>query len=96
MAFPSVFALLFVPILPLDRSNSGLKNLRRVSGSIPQAGAVLNLSIWSLQVLSPLCWVFQLMSSLLGTGSLLLSWHLKNSGGYLQFPIIATHLCLIF
>jgi hypothetical protein len=35
-----------------------------------------NLWIWSLQVLSPLCWVFQLMSSLLGPGILLVSWHL--------------------
>ena len=52
-----------------------------------QPGASCNLWIWSLQVLSPLCWVFQLMSSLLGPGSLLLSWHLGLSGGYPQFPI---------
>jgi hypothetical protein len=25
MAFPSVFAPLFVPVFPLDRSNSGIK-----------------------------------------------------------------------
>ena len=41
--------------------------------------------IWSLQVQSPLCWVFQLMSSHLGPGELLLSWHLGLSSGYSQF-----------
>ena len=87
MAFPSVSAPLFVPVFPLDRSNSGLKFWRWVGGPIPQLGAMPNLWIWSLQVLSPLCWVFQLMSSLLGPGSLLLSWHLGLSGGYPQFPI---------
>jgi hypothetical protein len=44
-------------------------------------------SLDSLQVLSPLCWVFQLMSSLLGPGDLLLPWHLGLSRGYTQFPI---------
>jgi hypothetical protein len=33
------------------------------------------------------CWVFQLMSSLLGPGSLLISWHLGTSDGHPQFPI---------
>ena len=50
-------------------------------------GVKPNLWIWSLQVLSPLCWVFQLMSSLLGPGNLLLPWHLGLSSGYSQFPI---------
>jgi hypothetical protein len=54
MAFPSVSAPLFVPVFPLDRSYSGLKFLRWLSGPIPQPGAVRNLWIWSLQVLSPL------------------------------------------
>ena len=74
----------FVPVLPLDRSNSGLKFWRWVGGPIPQPGTVPNLWIWSLQVLS--------LSSLLtisplGPGSLLLSWHLGLSGDYPQFPI---------
>ena len=86
MAFPSVSAPLFVPVFPLDRSNSGLKFLRWVGGPIPQLGAMPNLWIWSLQVLSPLCWVFQLMSSLLGPGRLLLSWHLGLSGCYPPVP----------
>ena len=86
MAFPSVSAPLFVPVFPLDRSNSGLKFWRWVGGPIPQLGAMPNLWIWSLQVLSPLCWVFQLMSSLLGPGSLLLSWHLGLSSGYPSSP----------
>ena len=72
MAFSSVSAPHFVPVFPLDRSNSGLKILRRVGVPIPQPGAMPNFSIRSLQVLSPLCWVFQLMLSPLGPGSLLL------------------------
>ena len=58
-----------------------------MGGPIPQLGALPNLWIWSLQVLPPLCWAFQLISSLLGPGSLLLSWHLGLAGGYPQFPI---------
>jgi hypothetical protein len=61
--------------------------LRRVGGPIPQQGAVPNLWMCSRQVLSPLCWVFQLMSFPLSPGSLLLSWGLGLSVSYLQFPI---------
>jgi hypothetical protein len=50
-------------------------------------GAMPNLWIWSLQVLPPLCRVFQLMSSLWGPGRLLLSWYLGLSCCYPQFPI---------
>ena len=42
--------------------------------------------IWGLQVLSPLCWVFELMFSLLGPGNLLGPWHLGLPSGYSQFP----------
>ena len=87
MAFSSFSSSLFVPAFPLDRKNSGLIFLRWVGSPIPQPGAVPNLWIWSLQVLSPLCWVFQLMSSLLGPGNLLGPWHLGLSSGYPQFPI---------
>jgi hypothetical protein len=38
MAFPSVSAPFFVPIFPLDRSNSGLEFLRRVDGSQDPTG----------------------------------------------------------
>ena len=61
VAFRSVSTPLFVPVFTLYRSNSGLKILRWVGGSIPQLEAVPNLRIWSLQVFSPFCWVFQLM-----------------------------------
>ena len=37
--------------------------------------------MWSLQVLSPCCWVFLLMSSPLGPGSLLHLWFLGLSNG---------------
>jgi hypothetical protein len=53
----------FVPVFPLDRNNSELKFFRWVDGPIPQLGAMHNYWKWNLQVLSPLCWVFQLLSS---------------------------------
>jgi hypothetical protein len=46
-------APLFAPAFPLDKNNSVLIFLRWVGGSIPQPGAMPNLWIWSLQVLSP-------------------------------------------
>ena len=88
MVFPSVSALHFAPPpFPLDRNNSGLKCLRWIGGPIPQLGAVPIHWIWTLQVLSPLCWVFWLMSSPSGPENLLLPWHLGLSSGYPQFPI---------
>ena len=82
MAFPLVSAPLFDPAFPLDRINSGLIFLRWVGGPILQLGFVPNHWIWSLQVLSPLRWIFRLMSSPLGTGNLLLPWHLGLSSSY--------------
>ena len=49
---------IFVPEFPLDRNNSGLKILMWVGGPIPQLGAMSIYWRWSLQVLSPCCWVF--------------------------------------
>ena len=83
----SVSAPLFVPAFSFDRRNSGLIFLRWVDGPIPQLGAMPNLWILSPWVLSPLCWVFQLMSSSLGPGNLLHPWHLGLSSGYSQCPI---------
>jgi hypothetical protein len=74
------------PVFPLDRSNFGLIFLRWVGGPIPQPGAVPNHWIWSLKVLSLLCWIFQLMSSPLDPGSLLLPGHLGLSSGYPPAP----------
>ena len=59
-----------------------------MGGPIPQLEAMPVMPIhwiWSLQVLSLLCWVFWLLSSLLGPGKLLGPWHLGLSGGYPQF-----------
>jgi hypothetical protein len=81
----------FIPVFPLVRSNSGLIFLRWVGGPLPQLETVPNLWIRSLQVLSPLCWVFPLISFPLGPGSLLLSWHLRLSSGYPQFLIPPLH-----
>ena len=78
--------LLFVPAFPFDRRNSELIFLRWVGGPILQRGAVPIHWIWSLQILSPVCWVFWLMSSLLGPRNLLGPWHLELFTGYPQFP----------
>jgi len=66
MVFPSVSSPFFISVLLFDKSNSGLIFLRWAGGPISQLGAMPIHWIWSLQVLSPLCWVFWLMSSLLG------------------------------
>ena len=84
LPFPSVFVPLFVSIFLLDRNISGLTILRWVGGPIPQMGAMSIYWRWSLQVLSLLCWVFQLKSSLLGPGNVSL---LGLYSGYPQFPI---------
>ena len=86
MSFPFVSTPVFVPAFPLDRSNSGLIFMRWVCDTILHPEAVPNPWIWSVQVLSPLCWVFQLIPSLLVPGNLLLSWHLGLCSGYHQFP----------
>jgi hypothetical protein len=61
--------------------------LRWVDGLIPQTGSASIHCIWSLQVQSLLCWLFQLMSFLLGSGNLLHPWNLWLSSGYPQFPL---------
>ena len=75
------------PYVSFRQEQFWVKFLKRVGGPIPQLAVIPNLWIWSLQVLSPLCWAFQLISSLWGPGNLLLSWHLGLPGGYPQFPI---------
>ena len=85
MAISSVSDPFFVPAFPLERNHSGLKILRWVGGPFLQLWSLPMHWIWSLQVQNPLCWVFQLMSSHLGPGELLLSWHLGLSSGYSQF-----------
>ena len=87
MAFPLVFASLFAPEFFFTGRISGLIFLRWVGGLIFQLGSMSIHWAWSLQVLSPLCWVFHLMSPLLGPGNLLGSWHLGLSSGYTQVPL---------
>ena len=81
MAFPSISAPFSVPTFSLDRNNSGLKSLRWVGGPIPQLGAMSIYRMWPLQVLSPRCWEFQLMSSSLGHRSFLNPWLMALSNG---------------
>jgi hypothetical protein len=71
---------------------------------VPAYNQVSCLWILSFQVLLPLCWTFQLISSLLGSGSLLLSWNFGLAGGYPQFlmshcytslfKFVALYMCL--
>jgi hypothetical protein len=52
MPFPSVSALLFVPVFPLDRSNSGLKFWKWVGGPNPSTGSLtLYLELFSQSAL---------------------------------------------
>ena len=95
----------FVPEFLLERSNSGLQILRGVEGPITQLGAISIYWRWSLQVVSSLCWVLQLMSSTLGPGNLLHHWHLEilvillsllqnisiHSLGPLNFCLVSSH-----
>ena len=83
MAFPLVSVLLFVPVFPLDRSNSGLKFWEMGGWPHPSTGgggACLTSGYgFNLQVLPLLSRVFQLKSFSWGSGRLLLSWHLELS-----------------
>jgi hypothetical protein len=78
---------IFCPCFPLYRNNSGLKILRWVGCPVPPLGVMLIYLMWSLQVLSPFCWIFWLMSSMLGPGNLSFPWYLGLSSGYHKFPI---------
>jgi hypothetical protein len=82
--FLSLCSIFFVPKFPLDRNNLGLNILGWVGGLIPPLEVMSIYVRWSLQVLSPCCWdcwVFQLMSSPLGPGSLSHLWCLGLSSG---------------
>lgn len=59
-----------------------------VGDPIFQPQTMHNHWICFLQVLSPICWLFWLMSSFLGPGNLLLPWHLGLTSGYPCFPIL--------
>jgi hypothetical protein len=50
LIFSSVLAPHFVPLFPLDKSNSGIKIWRWVGGPKPQCGALPNFWIWSLSL----------------------------------------------
>ena len=84
---PSVFILLFIPAFPFDRRNSGLVLVRWEGVSIPQMKTVPIYWMWSLHFLYLLCWVFQVMLSLLSPGNLLGPWHMGLSSGYPQIPL---------
>jgi hypothetical protein len=94
IAFPSVSAPYLVPAFPLEPF--WLRIWRWVGSQISQPGVAPNLCIWSLQVLPPLCWAFQLFSSLLGLGSLLFpgTWDWLVATSSSPSPI-ATRLCSI-
>jgi hypothetical protein len=82
MTFPSIsapFFSFFVSVFSVDRNNSELKILRWVCLSIPFLVAMSVKLRWSLQILSLHCWVFRLISSLLGSGKLLHLWDLELS-----------------
>ena len=96
MIFYLVSSPFFVLPFPIEKINYELKILRCGSCPIPPIGAMTINCIWSLWVLFPFCWEFQLISSLLGPENFLLAWHLGHSSGYLQVPFpTAIQLCSI-
>jgi hypothetical protein len=86
MTFPSASASLFFPVFSLDMHSPGLKILRWVCGPIPQLWSVPIHCICSLQVLSPLCWIFLLMLSSLCPENLLHLWYLRIFSGLPPLP----------
>ena len=65
------------PHISFRQEKFWVKNLEMSGWPHPSTGTLPSLWIWSLQVLLPLYWAFQLISSPLGPRSLLLSWHLR-------------------
>lgn len=91
MVFPSLSDAFLAPAFALYINISWLKNLRWVDGPIPQLGAMSIYESWSLQVLSPRCWVSWLISSTLGPGSFFDPWDLGHSTSH-----SIAHPCHIF
>lgn len=83
----SVFLPLLLSVFSLDSNNSDLEFFKLMDGPIPPMEPVTIYWIQSQQGLSFLCWVFQVMSSLLDPWNSLLLWHMGLSTGYPQFPI---------
>jgi hypothetical protein len=97
VAFPSVSALLFVPVLPLDRNNSGLKFWRWVGSSIPQLRGYALTSEYGLNRFSPLP-LWGISANVIPVGSWEALLFLASGTFWLPLPgphPIATHLCLI-
>ena len=82
-----VYFINIVPAFPLDRRKFRLKIWRGVGDPNPQLRVMPIHWIWSLQVLFLLCWAFWLKSSLLGTGKVLVPWHVGLSSGYPQLTL---------
>ena len=79
---------IFVPAVPLDKKKKlKLKILRLVGGPNPQLGPKPMYWKLFLQVLSPFCEIFKVMSLSLGPGRLLLPEHLEFSSNYPRYPI---------
>jgi hypothetical protein len=76
----------FCPWICFIQEKFWVKSFEMVGGPILQLGVMTIYWRWSLQVLSPLYWVFWLMSFPLGPGKLLLNQHLEFSIGCHQFP----------
>lgn len=84
---PSLQPLLHLcPCISFKQNNSGLEILRWMGGPIFQLRAMPSYYRWSLQILSPCCSAFQLMSCPLGPGRLLHPWFLVVT----QFPHLPT------
>jgi hypothetical protein len=92
----SLCSIFFWSVFPLDRNISVLKFLSCMDGPIPYLRAMPNYWRCSLQVLSPLYWIFQVMSSTLGPGSFSHPRHLRICSGPTPPPVpYPTHPLLL-
>jgi hypothetical protein len=77
------FSICSIYVFPFESKNSGLKILRWVGGPISQLEVMF---IYWWYFISPLCWVYQIMSSSLELDKFLLPLHLGHSSSSTGFP----------
>jgi hypothetical protein len=93
--WPFLHSLLhFCPCISFRQEHFWVK-IKKGRYPIPQPWAMPNLWMWSLEVFSPLCWVFQLMTPPLDPRYLLISWKQEHSGCYTQNSISQCYILLL-
>jgi len=93
MTFPSVFGPFFFPTIHFGQRNLGLIFSKFVCAPFPQLGDISIHWIWSVHLLSLLCWVFQLKSSwwVLGTSWVPGIWDFLVATPVHPIPLLHTY-----